>query len=92
MTTGLTLLVLRFAFLAVLWLFVFVIVFALRSDLFGQRVRQIPTDPKAAPGGPTTPAVPSAAAPQRRPAARSRNSSDSRPARSRQPRRHPPAS
>jgi pSer/pThr/pTyr-binding forkhead associated (FHA) protein len=62
-TTGLTLLVLRFAFLAVLWLFVFVIVFALRSDLFGQRVRQIPTDPKAAPGGPTTPAVPSAAAP-----------------------------
>ncbi len=47
MTTGLTLLVLRFAFLAVLWLFVFVIVFALRSDLFGQRVRTIPTDPKA---------------------------------------------
>ena len=63
MTTGLTLLVLRFAFLAVLWLFVFVIVFALRSDLFGQRVRTIPTDPKAAPSGPTTPAAPSAAAP-----------------------------
>lgn len=61
MTTGLTLLVLRFAFLAVLWLFVFVIVFALRSDLFGQRVRTIPTDPKAAPSGPTTPSVPSAA-------------------------------
>lgn len=49
MTTGLTLLVLRFAFLAVLWLFVFVIVFALRSDLFGQRVRTIPTDSKSAP-------------------------------------------
>ena len=63
MTTGLTLLVLRFAFLAVLWLFVFVIVFALRSDLFGQRVRQIPTDPKAAAAGPTTPAVPAAAQP-----------------------------
>lgn len=62
MTTGLTLLVLRFAFLAVLWLFVFVIVFALRSDLFGQRVRTIPTDPKAGPSGPITPAVPSAAA------------------------------
>jgi hypothetical protein len=62
-TTGLTLLVLRFAFLAVLWLFVFVIVFALRSDLFGQRVRTIPTDPKASPSGPTTPAVPAAAAP-----------------------------
>lgn len=63
MTTGLTLLVLRFAFLAVLWLFVFVIVFALRSDLFGQRVRTIPTDPKAGPAGPTTPTVPAAAQP-----------------------------
>lgn len=61
MTTGLTLLVLRFAFLAVLWLFVFVIVFALRSDLFGQRVRTIPTDPKAGASGPTTPAIPTAA-------------------------------
>ena len=55
MTTGLTLLVLRFAFLAVLWLFVFVIVFALRSDLFGQRVRTIPTDPKSAPVRPDDP-------------------------------------
>ncbi|MBT2502177.1 FHA domain-containing protein [Curtobacterium sp. ISL-83] len=63
MTTGLTLLVLRFAFLAVLWLFVFVIVFALRSDLFGQRLRTIPTDPKAGPSGPTTPTAPAAAAP-----------------------------
>lgn len=62
MTTGLTLLVLRFAFLAVLWLFVFVIVFALRSDLFGQRVRTVPTDPKAGASGPTTPTVPAAAA------------------------------
>jgi hypothetical protein len=63
MTTGLTLLVLRFAFLAVLWLFVFVIVFALRSDLFGQRVRTIPTDPKAGASSPTTPTAPAAAAP-----------------------------
>ncbi|WIB60262.1 FHA domain-containing protein [Curtobacterium sp. MCLR17_007] len=62
MTTGLTLLVLRFAFLAVLWLFVFVIVFALRSDLFGQRVRTIPTDPKGAPSGPTTPTIPAGGA------------------------------
>ncbi|OIH95574.1 FHA domain-containing protein [Curtobacterium sp. MCBA15_001] len=62
MTTGLTLLVLRFAFLAVLWLFVFVIVFALRSDLFGQRVRTIPTNPKGAPVGPTTPTIPAAGA------------------------------
>ena len=62
MTTGLTLLVLRFVFLAVLWLFVFVIVFALRSDLFGQRVRTIPTDSKSAPSGPTTPTIPAAPA------------------------------
>jgi hypothetical protein len=62
MTTGLTLLVLRFAFLAVLWLFVFVIVFALRSDLFGQRVRTIPTDPKGGPSGPTTPTIPASGA------------------------------
>ncbi|RIJ50250.1 FHA domain-containing protein [Clavibacter lycopersici] len=39
--TELTLLVLRLAFLAVLWLFIFGIVYALRSDLFGQRVRKL---------------------------------------------------
>lgn len=37
----LTLLVLRLGFLAVLWLFIFAIVYALRSDLFGQRVRKL---------------------------------------------------
>ena len=36
----LTLLILRLAFLAILWLFVFAVVYALRSDLFGQRVRR----------------------------------------------------
>lgn len=36
----LTLLILRLAFLAVLWVFVFAVVYALRSDLFGQRVRR----------------------------------------------------
>ena len=38
----LTLLILRIAFLAVLWAFVFAIVYALRSDLFGQKVRRMP--------------------------------------------------
>jgi hypothetical protein len=38
--SALTLLILRLAFLAVLWLFVFAVVYALRSDLFGQRVRR----------------------------------------------------
>ena len=39
----LTLLVLRLGFLLLLWFFVFVIVYALRSDLFGQRARRMPT-------------------------------------------------
>lgn len=38
----LTLLVLRFGFLALLWIFVFSVVYALRTDLFGQRVRRVP--------------------------------------------------
>lgn len=37
MTSELTLLVLRLAFLAVLWMFAFSIIYALRSDLFGTR-------------------------------------------------------
>lgn len=44
MNGELTLLLLRLAFLALLWLFVFGIVYALRTDLFGQRVRRLPTD------------------------------------------------
>lgn len=40
----LTLLALRFGFLLVLWAFIFAIVYALRSDLFGQRVKRIPAD------------------------------------------------
>ena len=43
----LTLLILRIAFLVVLWLFVFGVVYALRTDLFGQRVRRQP-EPDAA--------------------------------------------
>ncbi|MFC6356318.1 FHA domain-containing protein FhaB/FipA [Luethyella okanaganae] len=37
----LTLLVLRLGFLLLLWLFIFAIVYSLRSDLFGQRVRKL---------------------------------------------------
>jgi pSer/pThr/pTyr-binding forkhead associated (FHA) protein len=36
----LTLFVLRFGFLAILWIFVFAVVFALRSDLFGHYTRR----------------------------------------------------
>lgn len=69
----LTLLVLRFGFLLLLWLFVFGIVYALRTDLFGQRVRKLPESqaaaspfpaagpaasaPAAAPAGPTEPVM-----------------------------------
>jgi hypothetical protein len=45
----LTLLILRLAFLAVLWLFVFAVVYALRSDLFGQRLRRATADVAASP-------------------------------------------
>ncbi|MBX3310540.1 MAG: FHA domain-containing protein [Cryobacterium sp.] len=40
----LTLLALRFGFLALLWVFIFAIVYALRTDLFGQRVKRLPAD------------------------------------------------
>lgn len=56
----LTLLLLQIALLAVLWGFVFVVVYALRSDLFGQRVRRMPRP--AAPAAPT--AAPPVAAPR----------------------------
>ena len=57
----LTLLVLRFGFLLLLWLFVFGIVYALRTDLFGQRVRKLPEAQAAASPFPTPAAAPAAA-------------------------------
>jgi hypothetical protein len=55
----LTLLVLRVAFLALLWIFVFAVVYALRSDLFGGRVRKLPEQQAyaAQPAGAGPPAV-----------------------------------
>ncbi|MCU1514170.1 MAG: hypothetical protein JWO10_1260 [Microbacteriaceae bacterium] len=44
----LTLLLLRFGLLLVLWAFIFAIVYALRSDLFGQRVRRMPAETASA--------------------------------------------
>lgn len=54
----LTLFIMRMAFLAILWVFVFVIIVSLRSDLFGQRVRKLP----AVAGIPASAASTSAAA------------------------------
>ncbi|MRG58930.1 FHA domain-containing protein [Agromyces sp. CFH 90414] len=56
----LTLLVLQLGFLLLLWVFVFAIVYALRSDLFGQRVRKLPeTAAASASAAPVASAFPS---------------------------------
>ena len=61
----LTLLLLRFGLLFLLWVFVFAVVYALRTDLFGQRVRKLPAPTPAAPFlVESSPAAP----PQQRPA------------------------
>lgn len=44
----LTLLLLRIGFLILMWSFVFAIVYALRSDLFGTKVRRLPVAANAA--------------------------------------------
>jgi hypothetical protein len=59
----LTLLVLQLGFLLLLWVFVFSIVYALRSDLFGQRVRKLP-EPAAAAAAPAASAPSPFPAPQ----------------------------
>lgn len=54
----LTLFVLKVGFLILMWVFVFVVLFTLRSDLFGQRVRKLPTAaPAAASFAPPAPAA-----------------------------------
>ncbi|WP_110588042.1 FHA domain-containing protein FhaB/FipA [Microbacterium suaedae] len=55
----LTLFILQYGFLLLLWVFVFVLIFALRADVFGGRVRKLP-DPPAASGGPPAGADPRA--------------------------------
>lgn len=45
----LTLLILRVGFLLLLWFFIFAIVYALKSDLFGSPVRKLRTDGSAVP-------------------------------------------
>lgn len=61
----LTLLLLRIGFLILLWAFVFAIVYALRSDLFGTKVRRMPAAAAASAASPSfaTPAAAPAATP-----------------------------
>jgi len=74
--TDLTLMIMRIGFLLLLWLFIFAIVYALRSDLFGAPVRKLPAEggearrsgapaaaPPAAPAGAAKPAAPPAITP-----------------------------
>ncbi|MGW4929092.1 FHA domain-containing protein FhaB/FipA [Agromyces sp. NPDC004153] len=66
----LTLLVLQLGFLVLLWVFVFAIVYSLRSDLFGQRVRKLQPEAAAAAAPAPAAAFPAAApAPSAHPAA-----------------------
>jgi len=59
----LTLLVLRLGFLILMWAFVFMVIYALRSDLFGNRARKLPqAAPPAATFPVAAPAAPAAAA------------------------------
>ncbi|MBM3717155.1 FHA domain-containing protein FhaB/FipA [Microbacterium sp. HMH0099] len=65
----LTLLLLQGGFLVLLWFFVFGVVYSLRADLFGVKVRKLPA-PEAAPAGPAPTAAPDAVTTQvKRPAA-----------------------
>lgn len=57
----LLLMVMRIGFLLLLWLFVFAIVYALRSDLFGAPVRKLPSEAAKQPAGAPAP-VPAGAA------------------------------
>jgi len=57
----LTLLLLRIGFLILMWAFVFAIVYALRSDLFGTRVRRMPAAPSPAAAAASSAPAPAAA-------------------------------
>ena len=60
----LTLLLLRIGFLVLLWFFVFAVVYSLRADLFGVRVRKMPAaEAAAAPAAPAAKTKPAAPAP-----------------------------
>jgi Inner membrane component of T3SS, cytoplasmic domain len=55
----LTLLLLRIGFLVVLWAFVFAVIYSLRADLFGVKVRRMPEPAAAAASPAPAPSAPS---------------------------------
>jgi len=56
MSGSLTLLLLQIGFLVLLWFFVFAVVYSLRADLFGVKVRKLEPSAPAAGAAPTAPA------------------------------------
>ena len=64
----LTLLLLRIGFLVLMWFFVFAVVYSLRADLFGVRVRKMPQGEAAAASAPAK-SAPAAAKPKAAPKA-----------------------
>jgi Inner membrane component of T3SS, cytoplasmic domain len=66
----LTLLLLRIGFLVLLWAFVFAVVYSLRSDLFGVKVRRMPEPQAAAVPAAAVAAAPAKAAPAAAPPAK----------------------
>ncbi|MBN9190083.1 MAG: FHA domain-containing protein, partial [Microbacterium sp.] len=59
----LTLLLLRIGFLVLMWFFVFAVVYSLRADLFGVRVRRMPEPAPAAAPAPIVASATAATAP-----------------------------
>ncbi|HJA04443.1 MAG TPA: FHA domain-containing protein [Candidatus Microbacterium stercoravium] len=58
--SALTLFVLQYGFLLLLWVFVFVLIFALRADVFGGRVRKLPESQQQIAHPPAPPSSPQA--------------------------------
>lgn len=50
----LTLLLLRIGFLVLMWFFVFAVIYSLRADLFGVKVRKLPPEKTASPAASAT--------------------------------------
>lgn len=64
LVSELTLLILRIGFLIALWVFVFFVIYAVRSDLFGQRVRKMPAATATPPVSPEASAFLTSAQPR----------------------------
>ncbi len=76
----LTLLLLRIGFLVLMWFFVFAVVYSLRADLFGVRVRKMPEPAPAAPAAAAAASAATAPVSATRPASAAASGSSGGPA------------